>query len=1053
MGRFAGWWGGALFFLAGSALGQTYTWKNVTFPAGGYVAGVEYSHVQSGLVYARTDMGGAYRWDNGNQVWVPLTDWLRDWNLYGIESIAPDPVNANVVYAAIGQTYNGTNGFLIASNDQGNTWTQYNLPALVGGNNDGRNAGERLAVDPNLTSILFFGSRSNGLLKSVNSAANWVPVTSFPVNGDAGFGLSFVIFDPRGGAPGTATQTIYVGVEAMNSGNSNLYRSTNGGTSWTLIPGGPANRVPPHASLGSDGNLWINYDAGYYGPNGITSGQVWKLNTATLAWTQITNLPASGGGYGGICVDQENPQHVIVSTLDWWNPDKIWGTVNGGAAWTTVGNSGGANQTSYNANGVGWIYWCGNNAGSGGWMGDVEIDPFNSNNAIYTTGQGVYSTTSLLNTPSAAITWAFTDYGLEETAVLDMTTSVKGGMVFSAVRDITGMRSTDPTRSPTSMYCPRIVNNTSGVDFAENASVVVRVGDLSPWGGYSTDNGATWTPFTTAPPGTHNQISVSADGTIFLWAPSNQAPSYSTNNGASWNGSAGLPGAVQVESDRVNDNFYAVSGNTLYVSTNGGVNFNAAGTFGGGLSWANRPRAVFGVAGEVWVPTSNGLYRFTNVGLGAVTTAQIANVSNATAVGFGRAAPGQTHPTVYLVGTVNGTYGFFRCDDGVGTAWTRVNDNQHQFGSPSFCAGDEQVYGRIYLGTNGRGILYGDLASVSTPTPTVTLTATATNSRTATPTATYSMTPSSTASRTPTATSTMTGTASLTATPSSSPTKTPTLTMTATSTYTSTATPTSTATRAATSSSTVTNTLTTTPTLTSTGTLTFTMTTTPTSTLTATRTFSFTPTATTTLTPTTPYSPTSTSTAVFSPTATFTRTGISTATSTPTSTASGTPTFTSTSTPSLTWSPTPSPTNSFSPTSTFTAVFTPTLTPSWTPTFTPTTTWTPTPTWTSSFSPTSTFSPTPVPQKFPVIYPNPVNGPGPVNVRLPTFTGPCDVRVQVYTLAFRKVQENTYRKMWPGQDCSIPMTDGSNRPLANGLYYVVVTTGEERSIGKMLILR
>ena len=118
------------------------------------------------------------------------------------------------------------------------------------------------------------------------------------------------------------------------------------------------------------------------------------------------------------------------------------------------------------------------------------------------------------------------------------------------------------------------------------------------------------------------------------------------------------------------------------MSTNGGASFTVAGTFTGGLSWANRPRAVFGIAGEVWVPTSSGLYRYTNVGLGAVTTTQIANVSNAVAVGFGKAATGFTHPAVYLVGTVNGTYGFFRCDDGVGTTWVRTNDANHQLGDP-----------------------------------------------------------------------------------------------------------------------------------------------------------------------------------------------------------------------------------------------------------------------------------------------------------------------------------------------------------------------------------
>ena len=82
--------------LATQAFAQTYTWKNVTVPAGGFVAGVDYSPVSQGLLYARTDMGGFYRWDNANSVWVPLTDQFNNsqYTYYGGESIAPDPVNA-----------------------------------------------------------------------------------------------------------------------------------------------------------------------------------------------------------------------------------------------------------------------------------------------------------------------------------------------------------------------------------------------------------------------------------------------------------------------------------------------------------------------------------------------------------------------------------------------------------------------------------------------------------------------------------------------------------------------------------------------------------------------------------------------------------------------------------------------------------------------------------------------------------------------------------------------------------------------------------------------
>jgi hypothetical protein len=123
------------------------------------------------------------------------------------------------------------------------------------------------------------------------------------------------------------------------------------------------------------------------------------------------------------------------------------------------------------------------------------------------------------------------------------------------------------------------------------------------------------------------------------------------------------------------------------------------------------------------------------------------------------------------------------------------------------------------------------------------------------------------------------------------------------------------------------------------------------------------------------------------------------------------------------------------------------------PTFTPTLSPTPTFTITPTVSPTPTSSQTPVPEKNPIIFPNPVDGTVPVKVRPPAFTGTSDVKVQLYTLAFRKVQENVYPNMVAGQDCPIPLKDSWNNPLASGLYYVVVTTHNGRTIGKMLLLR
>ena len=102
---------------------RPYVWKNVAILGGGFVTGIVFSPVERHLAYARTDVGGAYRWDEAANAWVPLLDWVTqpDWNLHGIESIAADPVDANRVYMAVGTYVKpwAGNGAILRSSDRG----------------------------------------------------------------------------------------------------------------------------------------------------------------------------------------------------------------------------------------------------------------------------------------------------------------------------------------------------------------------------------------------------------------------------------------------------------------------------------------------------------------------------------------------------------------------------------------------------------------------------------------------------------------------------------------------------------------------------------------------------------------------------------------------------------------------------------------------------------------------------------------------------------------------------------------------------------------------
>jgi hypothetical protein len=86
------------------------------------------------------------------------------------------------------------------------------------------------------------------------------------------------------------------------------------------------------------------------------------------------------------------------------------------------------------------------------------------------------------------------------------------------------------------------------------------------------------------------------------------------------------------------------------------------------------------------------------------------------------------------------------------------------------------------------------------------------------------------------------------------------------------------------------------------------------------------------------------------------------------------------------------------------------------------------------------------------IYPNPVTGPT-VQILPPYYTGIQNVRVEIYTLAFRKVHDNTYGPMASGTPITISLTGRDGNPLSDGVYYVVVSVDGTRTIGKLLVLR
>ncbi len=723
--------------LAGAANetgAQPYEWRNVTVGAGGFAPNIVFSRAEPDLAYLRTDMGGAYRWDAGQKRWIPLQDGNPVSSYMGVESVAADPTNPDVVYIAAGMGRWGE-AAIWRSEDRGTSWTVTEVPFKMGGNEPGRGLGERLAIDPNRPSTLLFGSRHDGLQRSDDAGRTWHKVSSFPHAGlglpanrrEANGGISFVLFDSQSPA-------IFAAV--ADPAEHHLYRSTDGGESWEAVRGGPGpDMLPVKGDIDDAGNLYIAYATGI-GPNDIADGAVWRLDTRTGQWSDITPDAGSEGGYMGLSVDRRRPGRLAVSSVNRWHPgDTVWLSEDHGLTWDDLSPRS-RRDTSLSP----FLNWGEEETEFGHWTAGLAIDPFDGGTIVYTTGDTVYRTDEG-DKPAGTIGWSPWVRGIEQTAVITLISPTGGAPVISGFGDLAGFVHDRLDISPPRMHLEPRLPNTNNLDYAGLApQIVVRSGAARTQPadgatlGWSEDGGRTWHPLRvpaiavgSEPARRHDldgkaPINVSADGQVFIVGT--PTAMVTRDRGQTWETPVGLPVGARAIADKTDPQlFYAIdfAESRLFVSRDGARTFSPAAAKGLPATFVRVGRtdreaqaplvATPGSTGDIWFLSGHRVYRSKDSG----ATFQLASSDDIgiELLGLGKAAPGRDDPAIYAVGTKANLPGVWRSDDG-GASWLRINDDAHQWGLRfRAISGDPRRYGRVYIATDGRGLLYGD------PAPTI----------------------------------------------------------------------------------------------------------------------------------------------------------------------------------------------------------------------------------------------------------------------------------------------------------------------------------------------
>ena len=142
----------------------------------------------------------------------------------------------------------------------------------------------------------------------------------------------------------------------------------------------------------------------------------------------------------------QDPDTLVVSTLGWWSDqgDNIYYSKDGGTTWAGLFNDK-TKEMNYqmDTSECGWLDWGRgeNQAKTGWWTADININPFNSDEVMYGTGATIFSTTNMTKYETEPVTIAFDAYGLEETAIFKMVSppAQEGAPeLYSIMGDLTG---------------------------------------------------------------------------------------------------------------------------------------------------------------------------------------------------------------------------------------------------------------------------------------------------------------------------------------------------------------------------------------------------------------------------------------------------------------------------------------------------------------------------------------------------------------------------------------------------------------------------------------
>ncbi|MBR6718831.1 MAG: 1,4-beta-glucanase [Oscillospiraceae bacterium] len=558
-------------------ISNAMNWGTLRIGGGGFVSGIV---TGKKVMYARTDVGGAYKYDYDKEEWVQLLGFINDADrgLLSVDAMAVDPTDDDTVYFLCGCAYfSNEKTVIFKTTDGGKTFKEYNVSdeIKVMGNGDGRQCGESIAVDPDNPKIIYAGGDvacgRSALIKSTDGGETWKPVEGYDALGlfkqttkwptwteNIARSVTDDAYNNQNGVAAIAVTGGKVYVATSAKGTVNVHAASVKDDKFTALSADlPTDVFPSRINLDANGDLLISYIAGL-AFNGA-SGGAYRYSPKT---GNVTQLLESARGFGSVWADPANPDHLFAGTCGKWE-DQLWQawtdehgacwgdqyyrSMDGGKTWQNITPGkqdgwGGPLISEYlQDGGFSWI-----REKAIHWSGTVVTDPRNSDRIFITSGNGVFVCDNVWSTDSEKLpVFTFHPNGIEEVVALDFA-STPDGLNLSAIGDYDGFRHTDPD-TVGEQYQPNMGSTSAIAVCPQNTDVWVRIaeGDTNNTASayYTTDRGKTWTGMTPAAKGGKAAITQIGAGKyrIFNTAKDSGDVSYSDDFGKTWNKCSGIP--------------------------------------------------------------------------------------------------------------------------------------------------------------------------------------------------------------------------------------------------------------------------------------------------------------------------------------------------------------------------------------------------------------------------------------------------------------------------------------------------------------------------------